>query len=47
MFCNFNFSSQRAKFVIVEREATVCGKGRLDFQAQGNRPLLGEDQPAR
>ena len=47
MFCNYNFISQSEKSVIVEREATVCGKGRLDFQAQGIRPLLGEDQPAR
>ena len=47
MFCNYNFISQREKFVIVEREATVCGKGRLDFQTQGNRPLVGEDSPAR
>ena len=31
----------------MEREATVRGKGRLDFQAQGKRPRVGEDRPTR
>ena len=31
----------------MEREATACGKGFLDFQAQGYCPLVGEDRPAR
>ena len=47
MFCKYNFISKREKFNIMEREATACGKGCLDFQAQGYRPLVGEDRPAR